>query len=95
MTRAAQGDTLTLVSGGVSTTVNWRGGTGAVVCSVAGTISSAELQMQVGEAWVDVKDTSANAITISGLAFFNVDLPAAPLRMNGTVTGATVTIHGI
>ncbi len=95
MTRAAQGDTLTLVDAGSATDVNWRGGTGAVVCSVAGSISSAELQMQVGEAWVDVKDTSGNAVTFSGAAFFNVDLPAAPLRINGTVTSATVTIHGI
>lgn len=96
MTKAAGGDKLTLVDAGTASAgEGWRGGCGVIFCNVAGSISSAVLQQQVGSAWVPCKDENGDAITFSAIGMFNFKLPAGPLRMSGTVTGATVIVVGV
>jgi hypothetical protein len=51
--------------------------------------------MQVDDNWVDVKDIAGNAITFSAAGMFNFELPACGIRMNGTVTDATVKVIGV
>ena len=96
MTKAGSGDTLTLVNAGTASAgENWRGGCGVIYCNIAGSISGAALEQQVGSAWVPCKDVNGTAITFSAIGMFNFELPAGPLRMSGTVTGATVIVVGV